>query len=158
MFQKRIQGPTTSKMERAQSSFHLKCNRVPESVFAFFISFVLLLRKASIYLLFFYRSGTILKKYFGWRSPMRESELPMQLGCTGICEPLGRVRMHNPGRVHQKSAGNHNILNCFQGLIMEIPGLLRRFIIIYKEFKFFFHTNIYKSLILVAKTTWSPNR
>ena len=34
---------------------------------------------------------------------------------------------------------------------MEISGLLRPFIIIHREFKFFFHTYIYKSLICVPK-------
>ena len=33
---------------------------------------------------------------------------------------------------------------------MEISGLLQPFIIIYKEFRFFFDTYVYKSLI------WSP--
>ena len=35
---------------------------------------------------------------------------------------------------------------------MEISGLLRSFIIVYKEFKFFFHTNVYESLIWAPKS------
>ena len=34
---------------------------------------------------------------------------------------------------------------------MEISGLLQPFIIIYEEFKFFFHISVYKSLIWVPK-------
>ena len=45
-------------------------------------------------------SGTILESYFEQRSPTRRSEQPMQLGCGESCEPPGRDRIHNPGRVH----------------------------------------------------------
>ena len=45
-------------------------------------------------------SGTILESYFEQRSPTRKSEQPMQLGCGESCEPPGRDRIHNPGRVH----------------------------------------------------------
>ena len=34
---------------------------------------------------------------------------------------------------------------------MEISGLLQPFIIIYKEFKFFCHRRVYKSLIWASK-------
>ena len=61
-------------------------------------------------------------------------------GAWEAVSPPGRVQMLNSGRVHWRKAGNYK---CFQGLIMEIPGLLRRFIIIYKEFKFFFHSHVY---------------
>ena len=74
----------------------------------------------------------------------------MQLGCMRSCETAGRVQMDNPGRAHWRSTGNHNILSVFKALVMEISGLLRLFIIIYKEFKFFFGTYVYRSLI------WAP--
>ena len=44
------------------------------------------------------------------RSRTCESELPVQLGCTERSEPSGSVLMRNPGRVHWRSARNHNIL------------------------------------------------
>ena len=54
----------------------------------------------------YYKPDNILENYIEWWSPMHDSELPMQLGSTGSCEP--------PGRVHWQRAGNHNILNVFK--------------------------------------------
>ena len=96
------------------------------------------------------RSRNILENYFGQQSPTRESELPMLLGCTGSCEPSGSIQMFSLGRAHWQNAGNYNLLSVFWGLIMEISGLLRWFTIVYKEFKFFMHTCVNKSL------AWAP--
>ena len=54
----------------------------------------------------YYKPETILENYIGWQSPMRDSELPKQLGRTGSCEP--------PNWVHWERAGNHNILSVFK--------------------------------------------
>ena len=61
-----------------------------------------------------HHAGTILEGCFGRQSPTHESKLPMQLGCTGSCEPSGWVQMHNLGRVHWVNAGNHNVLSVFK--------------------------------------------
>ena len=63
------------------------------------------------------------RELFGQQSPMHESKLAMQLGCMGSCEHLGRVHIHNPGKVHWQSAGNHVILGVLRPH-NEISGLL----------------------------------
>ena len=55
-------------------------------------------------------TGTILQNYFGQQSPMHERELSMQLGWTRSCKPPVKIQMHNPGRIHWRSAGTYTSL------------------------------------------------
>ena len=61
-----------------------------------------------------YSPGTILENYFGRRPLTRETELPLQLGCMGICEPSGRVEIHKPGRVYWRTAVMITFLSIFK--------------------------------------------
>ena len=49
------------------------------------------------------------RKLFCAATPTRESVLPMQFGCTRSCDSTGSSQMYNPGRVHWRSNGKHNI-------------------------------------------------
>ena len=73
---------------------------------------------------------------------MCDGELPMQVGTPGSCEL--------PGRVRWRRTENHNILKVFKAH-NGISGLLQPFITTFKEFNFFHHTYIHKSLILAPK-------
>ena len=78
------------------------------------------------------------QNYSGRGLPTHECVFQMLLGCTGSCEPAGRVQMHNTGGVHWQILGNHKSFRVLKA------WLLRPFVIIYKEFISFTHTDIYK--------------
>ena len=56
----------------------------------------------------------ILENYFERQSPTRDSTLTIYLGCTGSCEPPGRVQMHSPVREHWQSAVKHSMVRVFK--------------------------------------------
>ena len=91
----------------------------------------------------YYKPVTIWKNYFGQWSPMCDSDLTMQLRSTGSCEPTGRVQITHLVGYIAKGLETFKVSK-WNGT----SGLLWPFIIIYKEFKFFLHTYIHKTLNL----------
>ena len=88
---------------------------------------------------------TILENYFGWWSPMREGNLPMQLECTRSCYPLVGSRCS----ILVKSI--KYILSIFKASWWKfLDFCIYLSYIIYKEFIFLVHTYVYKFLF------WTP--